>query len=349
MEPLAVKTRIQIYLLCSLALFLLAGHFLRHTVSALLTSLAIAYLLNPVLKYLEKREFSRSLSLVFLNGLFALVALFASFFFIPYIGHQVDAFSVSFPRYIQSIKAALDAWKEDLQPYYSGEEVSWLVDQASDSLNRLVAEVSGKGYEQFKGLLFALFDLILAPILVYFILYFKEELKEMLLHLAPSSFRNELIELGRKISLTLERYILAMLVDCLIVGVLCSIALALLGVEFPLLNGMLAGFSTIVPFVGAMVSVIPPALIGFAKSGDVLIIPKVCAVYFLINLFIEGNVIKPLIMRGTLRLNPLAVIFSVMALGEIMGFWGIVLAIPLVAVIKTCMGEMKEELVEKIP
>lgn len=327
-------------------LFLLAGYFMRHTFSALLTSLAIAYLLNPLLKYLEKREFSRALSLAFLYGILALAALFASFVFIPYIAHQMDAFVSSFPRYVQSLKGALDAWKEGLQPYYSSEELGWLVDQASDSLNKLVMEASGIGYERIKGLVYALFDLLLAPVLVFFILYYKEDLKEILLQLAPSSFRQELIELGRKISKTLERYILAMFFDCLIVGVLCSIALAALDVEFPILNGMLAGLSTIVPFVGAIISVIPPALIGYAKSGDITIIPKVCTIYFLINMVIEGNLIKPLIMRGTLRLNPLAVIFSVMALGEIMGFWGIVLAIPLVAVIKTCVGEVKESLVE---
>ena len=76
---------------------------------------------------------------------------------------------------------------------------------------------------------------------------------------------------------------------------LCAAALALLGIEFPLLNGLLAGFATIVPFLGAILSVIPPALIGYAKSGDILIIPKVCALYFLINVVIEGNVIKPLV------------------------------------------------------
>jgi predicted PurR-regulated permease PerM len=61
---------------------------------------------------------------------------------------------------------------------------------------------------------------------------------------------------------------------------------------------------------------------------------------------IEGNLIKPLVMRGTLRLNPLAVIFAVMAMGELLGFWGIVLAIPTAAVLKICTAELRELVAE---
>lgn len=336
-----IKTKIYGALAVFITLFLVASHYLRHTVSALLTSLAIAYLCNPLLKYLEKRGFSRALSITFLYGILALAAFFASFFVIPYVGHQVEALTSSLPRYVQSIKGALDAWQQDLLAYYGGEELDWFVATLADSLSHAASEISGKGYERLKGILFALFDLLLAPILVFFILYYKEDLKEILLKAAPPAYRGEIIAIGHKINRTLERFLLAMLLDCVLVGILCAAALALLGIEFPLLNGLLAGFATIVPFLGAAISVIPPALIGYAKSGDILIIPKVCALYFLINVVIEGNVIKPLVMRGTMRLNPLSVIFSVMALGEIMGFWGIVLAIPLVAFVKTCTGEVK--------
>jgi predicted PurR-regulated permease PerM len=194
--------------------------------------------------------------------------------------------------------------------------------------------------------MFALFDLVLAPILVFFVLYYKEYLKEALLDMIPENVRPDLKLLGWKINRTLEKFIWAMLIDCTLVGILCALALALLDVEFPLLNGMFAGFATIVPFLGAVIAVIPPAFIGYAKSGDIMIIPKVCAIYFLINVVVEGNIIKPLVMRGALRLNPLAVIFSVMALGELMGFWGIVLAVPFAAVFKICAQEFHQLLLQ---
>lgn len=347
MESTRSGTRIYHFLLVACAITLLSSYFLRHTFSALLTSLALAYLFNPPLKYLEKKGFSRALSITFIYGILAVIIMIASFFLIPYVGHQLDALTSSLPQYVQNLKGALDTWKQELLPYYGAEDLGWIMAKTQESMNRLVAEVSGKGYERIKGMLFALFDLILAPILVFFMLYYKEEFKGILMKCSPPSIRDNLRELGWRINRTLEQFILAMILDCTIVGILCSAALALMGIEFPILNGMFAGFATIVPFAGALISVIPPAFIGYAKSGDLMIIPQVCAVYFLINVIVEGNLIKPLVMRGTLRLNPLAVIFSVMAMGEFMGFWGIVLAVPFAAGVKICAGEIRDVLARK--
>src|ERR1700681_2835472 len=85
---------------------ILGGYFLHHTFSALLTALAIAYLLNPLLKYLEKRGFDRLTALILLYGISAFAWLLASFLFIPYLIHQSDTLVNSFPRYVQNLKTA---------------------------------------------------------------------------------------------------------------------------------------------------------------------------------------------------------------------------------------------------
>jgi predicted PurR-regulated permease PerM len=121
---------------------------------------------------------------------------------------------------------------------------------------------------------------------------------------------------------------------------LSSLALWLLQVDFFLLNGMLAGFASAVPFVGPLLAFIPPAVIGYSTTGDPMVVLKVAGAYFLINIIIEGNLIKPMVMRGAMKLNPLWVIFAAMSMGELLGFWGIVLAIPLAAVLKICAGEV---------
>lgn len=336
----ALKT---IYILmAAFAAFLLAGYFLRHTFSALLTSLVIAYLFNPLLKYLEKRGFDRFTAIALMYGIAALAAMLASFVLIPYVVHQADALTSSLPRYLQNIKVSIEDWKLRMAPYYAGEEGTWLLEQAEGYLALAAQDISGTGYKQLMGLFFGVFDLVLAPILVFLILYYKEFFKDIIYRMMPLSERRHLTELGRKINRSLERFILGMVVDCLMVGTLTAAALYALDIEFPLLNGLFAGFACLVPYFGAIVAVIPAAFVGYAKSGDLYMIPKVCAVYFLIHVIIEGNLIKPLVMRRTLRLNPLAVIFAVMAMGELLGFWGIVLAVPLAAAVKICAGEVHE-------
>ena len=321
---------------------LAAGYLLHHTLSALLTSLVLAYLCNPLLKYLEKRGFDRLTAIVLMYGIATFVLMLLSIVLIPYLGYQLDALTNEMPRYVQNVKNALEDWQETLAPYYSGKEGAWLIARAEESLTKLTGELSGMGYERLKGVLFGVFNLVLAPILVFFMLMYKELFKKSLLRVIPVAERIYFAEIGNRINRSLERFLMAMVLDCLLVGILSAVALYLLHIEFPLLNGLFAGFASIVPLLGVLVAVIPPAFFGYAKSGDLTIIPKVCAAYFFIHVIIEGNLIKPLIMKRTLKLNPLAVIFAVMAMGELLGFWGIILAIPLAAVVKICAGEVRE-------
>lgn len=336
------RNRIFFAILFSLAALIAAGYFTAHTFSAILTSVVIAYLFNPQIKYFEKRGFDRLTALSFLYGMVFFAAFLASFFLIPYLGHQVDAFVKALPVYIKNLQYVIDQWQAKMSGYYGGEEGAWLLTQMTHAIEQLTSYISNFGLHHLKNLFFAGFNLLLAPILVFFMLLYKQHAKDFVRRMFHHSDRQHLIELGREINRSLERFLVGMFFDCLIVAILTSIALAMLGIEFPILNGFFAGFASIVPFLGAVVAVIPPALIGYAKSGDILIIPKVCAAYFIINVIIEGNLIKPLVMRHTLRLNPLAVIFAVMAMGELMGFWGIILAIPTAAVVKICTGEMRE-------
>lgn len=321
-----------------------ASYFAPHTFSALLTSLVLAYLLNPVLIYLERRGFDRFTALVLLYGLSIFALFLASFVFIPYLGHQFNSLTKALPVYLKTLQGVLERWKGELASFTYGEEGGWILTQAEEAMGSITRDLSGLGVRQLKGILFGAFNLILAPILVFFMLLYKQHCVDFIKRLFHHGERRQLLDLGRTINRTLEGFILGMLVDCLLVGLLTAVALALLGIEFPILNGLFAGFASIVPFVGAMVAVVPPALIGYAASGDVWIIPKVITAYFLINVVIEGNLIKPLVMRRTLRLNPLAVIFAVMAMGELLGFWGIVLAIPTAAVLKICTAELREVL-----
>lgn len=330
-----------------LAGLLLAGVFLRHALSALLTALVFAYLLNPALKYIEKRGLGRFPAIAVLYLCISVMLFISLFMLVPYLNHQLESLPRAIPRYVRNLQQAMEKWKTELAPYYGSEEGEWLIAGAEESLNRLVLEFSGKGYDRLKGALFGLFDLVLAPILVFFILHYKEYFKELLLGLMPSEEHGTFRELGNRINRTLERFILAQFVDCLLVGVLSAFALYFLGIEFPLLNGLFAGFASVVPFVGVLVAVIPPAFIGYVETGDLTIIPKVCAAYFIINVIIEGNLIKPLLMRSTLKLNPLAVIFALMAMGELMGFWGIVLAVPMTAVVKIFTEEAQRYLKER--
>ena len=341
------QNRIVIVLFASLATVIAAGYFLPHTFSALLTSIILAYILNPVLKYIEARGFDRLTALLLLYGIGILLTMFASFILIPYFGHQIDALARSLPVYLKTIQGWLDSWKIRLAGYYGGDEGVWLIGRFEASIADTTAKLSNLGYLQLKKLFFAVFNIVLSPILVFFMLLYKQHVQDFVKRMFHHRERQHLIDLGREINCSLEGFLIGMLCDCLLVGLLTAIALSFLGVEFPLLNGLFTGFASIVPFLGVFIAMIPPALIGYVQTGDIWLIPKVATAYFIINVIIEGNIIKPLVMNRTMRLNPLAVIFSLMAMGELLGFWGLVLALPTAAIVKICTAEMREILVQQ--
>ena len=336
------RHRIFLAIVFSLAALIGSGYFITHTFSAILTSAVVAYLVNPLLKLIEKQGLNRLQALCLLYGIGFFALFLASLFLLPYLGHQVDALVKALPIYINNLRSGVGAWQARMSGYYGGEEGVWLLTQITNAIEESITYISTFGLHQLKKLLFAGFNILLAPILVFFILLYKQHAKDFIRRMFHHSDRQHLVDLGRELNSSLQLFLVGMLLDCLIVAVLTSAALAMLGIEFPLLNGFFAGFASIIPFLGVIVAMIPAALMGYASSGDIWIIPKVCGVYFIINIIIEGNLIKPLVMRHTLSLNPLAVIFTVMAMGELLGFWGIILAIPTAAVVKICTTEMRE-------
>lgn len=325
-------------------LFFGAAFFIHHTFSAVLTSLILAYLVNPMLKRLEQMGLSRTPAITVIYLLLAAGGTVLALLVVPAVTVQVEMLRNSLPSYLQSMRNSLDLFQADLALHIGTEDSNWLVTQMDQLLAQVGNELSGQGYRQLKGLLYTTFNLILAPILVFFMLYYKERAASAVLLLTPGRFREELIVIGKRIHDSLERFILALLLDCLLVGILCSLSLWLLGIDFFLLNGMLAGFAAAIPFVGPLLAFIPPAVIGYSTTGNPMMVFEVAIAYFLINIIIEGNLIKPLVMRGVMKLNPLWVIFAVMAMGELMGIWGVVLSIPMVAVLKIFASEVRQYL-----
>ena len=227
--------------------------------------------------------------------------------------------------------------------YYGGEEGAWVLTQMTNAIEQSIAYLSNFGLNHLKKLFFAGFNILLAPILVFFILLYKQHAKDFIRRMFHHSDRQHLVELGRELNRSLERFLVGMLLRLSHRrhSNLHSPRNAWYRVSDPqrlLSPDLHLSFR----FWGLIVAVIPCGTDRVCKSGDMWIIPKVCAVYFIINVIIEGNLIKPLVMRHTLSLNPLAVIFAVMAMGELLGFWGIILAIPTAAVVKICTAEMRE-------
>jgi predicted PurR-regulated permease PerM len=134
-----------------------------------------------------------------------------------------------------------------------------------------------------------------------------------------------------------QRWFLGQLTDMMIVGVLFTIALAIIGIPFALLLGILSGLLAFIPFIGPLVSVIPPILLALAQDPVAVlwVILAYCAVQF-----VEGNIVQPVVMSRAVSLHPAVVIFALLIMGTLFGFAGVLLAIPLVAALYVLLQEL---------
>ncbi len=125
----------------------------------------------------------------------------------------------------------------------------------------------------------------------------------------------------------------------LVLGVIYAIGLAILGVDLALLLGLLAGLASIVPYLGFIVGIVSSGIAAYVQFADPMILLGVAAV-FAVGQALEGMVLTPKLVGDQIGLHPVAVIFAIMAGGQLFGFVGVLLALPFAAVIRVLLSHL---------
>lgn len=307
-----------------------AGYALRHTVSCFLLSFVIAYLLDPLVVMLERRGVRRLWGILLLYVGLTIFSIFFFTFLVPFLSIRWEGFVTGLPAYVQKAKNLALAWKMRIVPPYAAEEWGWLFESAAGQLDKLFAKLGAGVYETAAGLAFNLFTLVLAPILVFFMLWYKNEAKAGIVAWLPAARREAIIALGREVNRSIGGYLRGQLIVSAIVALLSTVALFVLGIDYPIFNGIFAGLASVLPFIGVILATLPPLFFAYVQFQSGAAILKVIGVFAVIY-FLEGYLVKPIVFKESMDLNPLVTIIVVMAFGELMGFWGILLAIPIAA------------------
>jgi len=310
------------------------GYAIQHTASCFLSAFVIAYLLDPLVTRVERSGCRRLTAIILLYCIGGLLSVFFLIYFVPLVTMRWESLLKSLPFYIQKVKELIISQKGlllDSSP--AADEMGWLLDTLTGSVDRVSARIGSGLYSAASRVAFNLFNLVLAPILVFFMLFYKHEVIEGVKIWLPERQRDHILTFGREVNASIGGYIRGQLIVSLIVAVFSTIALFFLDVDYALLNGIFAGLASILPFIGVILATLPPLFFAYMKFQSGVVLLKVIAVFAAIY-FLEGYLVKPLVFKESMNLNPLMTIVVVMAFGEIMGFWGILLAIPIAAALK---------------
>lgn len=321
-------------LFCMLAA---TGYALQHTISCFLLSWVIAYLLDPLLIQAERRGVKRIYALGLLYIILGLLTVFFLAFIFPAITISWNSFVLDLPSYIQKLKQVALEWKSRMPDRYGSDEIQWLIDKASSNVDTAAERAGFWAYNFGTSIFFNLFNVVLSPILVFFMLFYKQTVIDTLVSWLPEGRSTQIVDIAHEVNSSIGGYLRGQVVVSIIVAVFATISLFALGIPHPIFCGVFAGAASILPFIGVIIATLPALFFAWFKFQSATMLGQTSIAFGAIY-FIEGYVIKPLVFKESMNLNPLVTIIMVMALGEMLGFWGILLALPIASAMKITWG-----------
>lgn len=292
---------------------------------------AIAYLLDPIADRLEAMGLSRAMSVATITLVAIVIFVVLALLVVPTLVHQTG----------QLINLAPSLF-DNLQKWLT-ERFPSLIDQESMIRQQLAATgeaIKSKGGELLNSLLtsaMSLFNililLIVVPVVTFYLLLDWDNMVARVDELLPRDHAPVVRLLAAQVDKTLASFIRGQGTVCLILGSFYAIALMLVGLQFGLVAGAVAGALTFIPYVGAIVGgVLAIGLAVFQFWGDWTWIAAVAGI-FAVGQFLEGNILTPKLVGSSIGLHPVWLIFALSVFGSLFGFVGMLVAVPVAAVL----------------
>jgi len=345
--PLRARAGVQTALGIAVALTLFWGLKLYGgLLGPFLLALAVAYLLSPLVGKLERRRVPRGLAILLVTlppvaGVIALLVLAG-----PQIWTQAVAVVNVMPRFaattldfLNSLRARLEAltflsgaqrgWIHDLD----AEQLSALLQENADGLLRGFADWGLAFLRQLGTIVGFLGYLVVTPVVAFYLLRDWQPLLRFLEDLIPPARRPPVVAFISEYDEALGKFFRGQLLEAMLVGVLTGGGLAILGVPSALLLGVIAGLCNLVPYIGMVISILPALVVALTMPSPLDGLLRVGGVFLVVQ-FIDGSVTGPRIVGGSVGLHPVVTMLALAFGGAVLGFAGLLLAVPLAVLFK---------------
>lgn len=297
--------------------------------------MAVAYFLDPICDRMEAIGMSRALAtaVVTLGFLIVVGLLFA--LLVPLVISEIITLAGELPGWFELLRNRVNEAAAYLQTRVEPEMMDRIREAIVGSQERLTRWATSVASNVLSGGL-ALFNLLslllITPIVAFYLLRDWDRLLEEGDKLLPPAYADVIREQLGEVDRTLSGFVRGMGTVCLVLGAFYAIALSIAGLNFGLVIGLGAGLVSFIPYVGATLGLIASIGMALLQYDGYLMIGVVAAIFFF-GQFVEGNILHPILVGERVRLHPVWVIFALLAGGLLFGFVGILLAVPVAAVL----------------
>jgi predicted PurR-regulated permease PerM len=332
----------------ALAAVLVTGwllYLLAPILAPFLFSALLAYLGDPLVDRLEARRLSRTFSVVIVFVMIFSLIVLVPLLLLPVIETQLGVLIKALPTYIDWLtekflpgmqrRLGVDPSTFDVEKVKAALMANW--QEAGGIAAGVVGYVSRSGL----AMLAWLANIVLVPVITFYLLRDWDHFMAAIRDLLPRSVEPTVVALAKESDTRLAAFLRGQFVVMLSLGVIYSVGLTIAGLKTALLIGMLAGLVSFVPYLGVIVGVVAASIAMLFQTQDVMQLIPV-AIVFGIGQMLEGMVLTPLLVGDRIGLHPVTVIFAVLAGGQLFGFLGILLALPVASVLVVLVAHARQ-------
>lgn len=304
----------------------------------IILAVVLTFILNPLVQRLSclrlwpsARCLPRGLAVaIALAGAVAVLAVTVGFIFSPFVS-EFNRFVVNLPTYIERIQSLTGVLQEQASSIALPANIRGMVDQVLSSAASYAVTLGRRALGATVGFASQVVELVVVPVLAYYFLKDWRELKASAVDALPPAWRVRGRGIVEEMALVVSGYIRGQALVAVIMGLLVFAGMYLLGVDYPLVLGLLAALTETIPIIGPIIGAAPAIFLAYLMSPALAV--KV-VVFFLVIHQIENHVIVPKVMGRSIDLHPVTVIISLLIGGHLLGIVGMILAVPVAALLK---------------
>lgn len=302
----------------------------------------ITYLLHPFVEQMKNMGIARPISISIIYLVFTLIIVYLFIKGTPYLVQEVKDLIDNIPHYINIYRELVSDFYKQTQMMPEGFRAraeAWLTQIEAFAAEGLAGTISN-----LPSLVDYFLMAIIVPFIVFYLLKDYNLIEKTAWYLTPRKWRVSGRQLLKNINISLGNYIRGQLLVCLAVAIIASVGLLLIGMPYAVILGIFIGLMNIIPYFGPVFGAFPIAIIGFTESLQLVFLGLL--VNFAIQ-FIEGNILSPLIVGKSIHMHPILVMFALIAGAEMGGAIGLIVAVPILAIVKVIVMHIRESIQKK--
>jgi predicted PurR-regulated permease PerM len=291
-------------------------------------AIIIAIVLHPVVIFFVKKRIPRVVAIcITLFLTFIVIAAFCLLLF-----SQISKFSETWPILVDKFTDMFNQSITDISGYFdiNPKNIHEWINKTKNELINVSTAAIGQTLVIVGGLVAVL---LLVPTYVFVILFYQPLLIEFIHRLFGSGHQSNVNEIVTQTKTVIQRYLVGLIIEAIIVAVLDTTALLILGIDYAILLGIIAALLNVIPYIGGLVAVALPMIVAIATKSTAWYAFYVLVMYYIIQLF-DNNFIVPYIVASKVKINALFSIIVVFVGNALWGIPGMFLSIPMLAIVK---------------